>query len=101
MHYSASTIVLKRLVREISNNQNANHCVLWNESSFAKLKLLKERHFTLPTRKITFQSTLITQTVVGEGREEVTGESKLPTSRTVYMNFAFPAPSLFFLAFSL
>lgn len=37
----------------------------------------------------------------GGGREEVTGESKLPTSRTVYMNFAFPAPSLVFLAFYL
>ena len=32
MHYSASTIILKRLVREISNNQNAKHLISHSES---------------------------------------------------------------------
>lgn len=69
-----------------------NHCVLWKESSFAKLKLLKERHFTLPRRKITFQSTLITQTIVGEGREEVKGSPNFP--RLVQCTWTLHSPLL-------
>lgn len=109
MHYSASTIILKRLIREISNNQNAKELISHSESLramerviFCQIEASEGKTFYSTKKKNNLSKhTYNTNNIVGEGREEVTGESKLPTSHTVYMNFAFPAPSLFFLAFSL
>ena len=40
MHYSASTIILKRLVREISNNQNAKQLIGHSESLHAMERVI-------------------------------------------------------------
>lgn len=103
MHYSASTIILKRLVREISSNQNVKQLISHSESLramergiFCQIEASEGKTFYSTKKKNNLPNTLITQTIVGGG-----GYRGVQTSHLSYSvhELCIPRSSLIFLSF--